>query len=906
MGHYYAENIEEVLGALGTTERGLSSAEAADRLKREGPNKIPEAKRDRLIRIFFRQFNSPLIFILLAAAAILWAMGEAVDAGIIFLILLFNAVTGTIQEGRAQNTLLALRKFTTTQATVLRDDREVIIPDEEVVRGDILVLGQGDKVPADARIFLTHNLKADESALTGEQVPVEKTANPVKGDDVRVTGQKDMVFKGTYLVAGSGTAVVIATGLATEIGKISKKIAGIDTEMPLKKNIRFLSRFILFAVLGISAVIFGYGLLRGYSLTFMFAMVVSLSVSIIPEGLPIVITLVLATGVWRMSKRQALVKKLQAVEALGQASIIAVDKTGTLTKNEMIVKKIYADGKTFDVGGDGYEPKGEIALDGKVIDPLSHEELVMAGRIGSFSSDADVVFQDKEKIWKVSGDPTEAAILVFSEKIGFHKEELESEFPRLGDDPFDYKSKYHATANRFEKDVMISVAGAPEVLLGMAAHVWSAGAAKDVTAAAKESFEKTIRELSSKGLRVVAFGFLKVSEKAGEGDSVFKNLGGGKKLTIVGLYGIEDAPRPEAKDAVLEAEAAGMKVVMVTGDHKITARAIAAEVGIYKEGDDVLTGEELATMSDAELAKRIGKATVFARFTPDEKLRIIQAFRSRGEVVAMTGDGVNDAPPLVAADLGVAMGKIGTEVAKEAADIVVLDDNFKSIIAAAEEGRNIYVTIRKVVLYLFSTSLGEVFTIMGALFLGFPVPVTPVQIIWLNFVTDGFLDVSLAMEPKENGLLKRKFSHPKKYLVDRLMAFRMILMSLVMTAGALFLFKDYFLFDDVRARTAALTVLAVFQWFNAWNCRSSDRSIFGKGFFANKFLLASTFLIAILQVLAVYNPFFQSFLGTTALGWGDWLIIVDVALSIVIVEELRKSIVRFFARRKNRTIAALG
>ncbi len=904
MMQFYSKSTEEVLKYLGTTERGLAAADASDRLNKDGPNKIPETKPDKLPVIFLRQFANSLIFILAAAGIVLLLLGEAADAVIIFFVLVFNAIVGTIQEGKAQNTLSALRKFVKTEAIVLRDGRETIVPDEEVVTGDIMILGQGDKVPADARILVSHDLKVDESSLTGEQVPVGKGADVIDGKNVRVADQRNSVFKGTYVVAGSALTAVTSVGSATEIGKISKKIAGIDTEMPLKKNIRFLSRLILITVSIISLVIFGYGLLKGYSAVYMFSVVVSLSVSIIPEGLPIVVTLVLATGVWRMSKRQALVKKLQAVEALGQANVIAVDKTGTLTKNEMLVKKVYVDGKSFDVGGEGYDPKGEIILDGKAVDPLSHEELVLSGRIGAFSSDAKTSFNEKEKIWKVFGDPTEAAIAVFSEKIGFHKEDLESEFAQIGDQPFDYKRKYHATANRLHDGVFISLSGALESLLGISKRIWTADGEKPLNEEKKAGFEKAFHELSSRGLRVVAFGFLKLKDNGETGDGVFGSLEKEGGPTIVGLYGIEDSLRPEAKGAVEEAKKAGMRVVMVTGDHKVTAKAIASEVGIYKEGDEILTGDDLENMSDKDLAKKIGGVSVFARFTPDEKLRIIQAFRSRGDIVAMTGDGVNDAPSLVAADLGVAMGKIGTEVAKEAADIVVLDDNFKSIISAAEEGRSIYITIRKVILYLFSTSLGEVFSITGALFLGFPLPVTPVQIIWLNFVTDGFLDVSLAMEPRENGLLEKKFRHPKKHLIDGLMGLRMAIMSVVMTFGVLVLFREYLLFDEARARTAALTVLAVFQWFNAWNCRSSDRSIFGRGFWSNKFLIGSTVAIIVLQLLAVYNPFMQSFLGTTALGLGDWVLVVMFALLIVVVEEIRKLAYRLFTRKKGQVMSA--
>ena len=884
---WYLKTPAEIFDELRSSERGLAREEIPRRLKEYGINKLPEGKADNLVVIFLRQFQSPLIYILLAAAGIVFVMGEITDGSIIFAVLLFNAVVGTIQEGKAQNTLLALKKFVETKATVLREGKEIIVPDSEVAPGDIIILQEGEKAPADARIIAAANLKIDEAALTGESEPVRKITDTLDKVDLPTAEQKNMIFKGTHILAGNGKAIVVATGVETVIGKISKEIAAIDTEIPLKTNIRYLSRLIIITVAGISALLFLLGIILGKPVKEMFATVVSLSVSIIPEGLPIVMTLVLATGVWRMSKRNALVKKLQAVEALGQARVIAVDKTGTITKNEMVIQKVYVDGKFFEVGGIGYEPKGEIKRENNVIDPLNHPELLFAGKIAAFCANARVLFSEEEKIWRVAGDPTEAAMLVLAQKLGFHKDDLERESPMVSEIPFDYKLKYHATIHKTAGQKFLTVVGAPEVILGLSKKIWRNGKSYSLSDKEKRELESIFLSMSQEGLRVVALAVAFGEQEALIPEEI-------NSLTFAGFFGMKDALRPEVAEAMQKAVSAGIRVVMITGDHKLTAQAIAKEAGIYQDGDNILTGQDIDAFSDVELSEKLAKTSVFARVTPEHKLRIINAYKARGEIVAMTGDGVNDAPSLVAADLGVAMGKIGTEVAKEASDIVLLDDNFGSIVSAVEEGRSIYKTIKKVILYLFSTSWGEALTITSALLLGYPLPLLPAQIIWLNFVTDGFLDVALAMEPKEEGLLRGNFERPKKYLVDKLMTQRMFLMAVPMMIGTLFLFKGYFENDIAKAWTISLTTLAVFQWFNAWNCRHESKSIFQMNPFSNKFLVGATLIIISLQLLAVYNPLMQKFLRTTPLELSEWLVIIPIAASIVFVEEIRK----FFYRRK--------
>lgn len=885
--NWHAKLESEILKQLQSDSNGLSLEAAADRLKKYGENRLLEIKVDSLAVIFFRQFQSPLIYVLFIAALIIFFMAEIVDGSIILAILIFNAAVGAIQEGKAQNTLKALKKFVETKAVVLRQGQEMIIPDSEVVPGDIIILQEGEKIAADARVISSHNLNIDESMLTGESEPVHKIEEVIKKNNLLVQERKNMVFKGTYILSGNGKAIVVGTGLNTVIGKIAKEIQVIDTEMPFKTNIRYLTRLIVMAVSGISLLLFLSGVASGKLATDMFMTVVSLIVSIIPEGLPIVMTLVLATGVWRMSKQNVLIKKLQAVEALGQAKIIAVDKTGTITNNEMVVQKVYLAGKMFEVGGSGYEPKGEIRFEEKAICLPNHPELTLAGRIAIFCANARIMFDENSKQWNVSGDPTEAAMNIFWQKLGFNKDQLENESPLIVDLPFDYKLKYHATVHLLDGKKFLAVAGAPEEILKLCRKNWRGGRDFPLTDKEKENLESIFLDMSKNGLRVVA---LAGNFEAGDilkAEEI-------NNLTFVGFLGMKDSLRPEVAEAVKKIISANIRVVMITGDHKNTALAIAKEANIYRADDTVLTGQEIDELSDKSLQEKIFACSVFARVAPDHKLRIIQAYKARGEIIAMTGDGVNDAPSLSAADLGIAMGRIGTEVAKEASDIVLLDDNLANITYAVEEGRNIYKTIKKVILYLFSTSAGEALTIAGALAVSLPLPLLPAQIIWLNFVTDGFLDVALAMEPKEKGLAERKFARPKKWLVDGLMAQRMFLMAMPMAIGTLWLFRQYFEADITKAWTVSLTTLAVFQWFNAWNCRSEEKSLFKMNFLTNKFLVGATLVVVCLQLLVVYNPIMQKIMRTVPLDLSDWLIIIPVAASIIVVEEIRK----FFYRRK--------
>lgn len=883
---WHAISTEEIFKNLESGEQGLTPLEAKNRLERYGYNKLPETKPDSVLIIFLRQFQSPLVYILLVASLAVFLLGEVTDGVVIMTVLVFNAFIGAFQEGKARNTILALKQFVDTKAVVRRSEEEIIIPDSEVALGDILILQEGEKVSADARLISTHNLKIDESALTGESVPVHKTEQAIHNPDLPTQERTNIVFKGTHIVSGNATAIAVATGVHTIIGQIAREVATIDTDVPIKVNIKNLSRLIIIAAVIITVGLFALGIFYGNSAREMFATAVSLAVSVTPAGLPIALTIILAVGVWRMSKRNALVKRLQAVEALGQAKIIAVDKTGTITRNEMMVQTVFTDGKIFEVGGIGYEPKGEIRLEGEIVDPPNHPELLLAGKMAAFSANARVMFMPEKKDWKISGDPTEAAMLIFAEKMGFKKDDLEREMPLVSEIPFDYTLKYHATLHREKKNgAILGVVGAPEMVLALSSKILAAGKEKKLSNKEIEGLEKIVLNMSRRGLRVIAFAKSRAIEKDLEKEDI-------KNLTFLGFFGLRDALRPEVKSATRGAEEAGVKVVMITGDHRETAQAIAKEADIYHPGDVVMTGREIDELTDNNLKEKLASVSVFARVTPEHKLRIINAYKERGETIAMTGDGVNDAPSLVAADLGVAMGITGTEVAKEVSDIILLDDNFGSIVSAIEEGRSIYKTIRKVIVYLISTSIGEVLVITGALFLGLPLPLLAAQIIWLNFVTDGFFVPAIAMEPREDGLLKKGFEKPNKYLIDRSSAIRMFLMALPMMIFTLLVFNSAYEENIAKAWTLSLTLLAIFQWFNAWNCRSDTKSVFKMNPLKNKYLIGGTLVAFLCQLLAVYHPFFQTFLRTVPLSFSDWIVLTILATSILVVDEIRKIFVR--------------
>lgn len=883
--NYSKSQLETELNT--SSEAGLAHSDVKARLIKYGPNVLPEKPVDGWVKVFVRQFKSPLIYILVVCAVTIFYLGEVTDAGIILAVIFINAVIGTFQEGKAGKIMQSLKRLSSAEATVLRGGTETIIPEAEIVPGDILILDEGQKVTADARVIFSHNLSLDEAPLTGESGAVAKGDHVLTDANLPASSQHNMVFKGTAVLAGSGKAIVVGTGLQTEIGNISRALLMPEEEIPLQKNIRLLSRVIIIAIVILSSLLFILGTSLGRTPREMFSLVVSLSVSIIPEGLPLVLTVILASGVWHMSKRNALVKKMQAVEALGQAKIIAVDKTGTLTENQMIVKQLFLGKNIYTVTGNGYKPQGQVLFQNHPA-PKSGD-LELAARIGSLAGRANVVMQEATGLYKVSGDPTEAAMEVFGEKLGQGRQELLTQYNEVGEIPFDHKNKYRAVFYSHQEKIFCAVAGAPEVIIKKSTHYLHNGQAHQITPVDRALFEEAVEEFTQKGFRVVAFGYKHESKSV-----VLDDIDG---LVFGGLFGIEDALRPEARSSIAQAEEAGVKVVMITGDHKSTARAIAREAGIYSEGDLVVTGPEMAEMSAEQLAEKLSKVSVFARVTPDDKMKIIQAYKHAGLITAMTGDGVNDAPSLVAADLGVAMGKIGTEVAKEAADIVLLDDNLSSIVAAIRQGRVMYQNIKKALQFLFATSLGELFTIVAAIVLKMPLPVTAVQILWLNLVTDPLIGAALAMEKAEEDVGHKPKHALSKYFIDGPMLVHMAMVGVIMAAGAITLFNFYLPVSAAKANSMALTLLAVFQWYNGLNCRFLKGTIFTRQIWSNGYLWLSLGVNLVMQILALNLPIFQKILKTTPLNLAEWLTVLVLGLAIVFADELRKYIYRLFTSR---------
>jgi len=854
MPAYYQKSVAEISKELSVeVEKGLSPKVVSERLVTFGRNVLAEKRQETIFDIFIRQFKSPLIYVLILAAVFVLITGGMLDALVIVAVISFNSIIGTIQEGKARNSLARLKTLTRHKAIVRRLGEEMLISAEDVVVGDILVLKEGDRICADARIFKSESLKTNESILTGEAQAVDKTEAKISKENLVVGDQKNMVFAGTSVVGGYGEAIIVATGVDSELGRISKELVQTsNVPFPLAQKILKLTHFIAVAVLFIAVFTLAVGLLRGIELKEILGAVIGLSVSIIPEGLPVAVTIVLASGVWRMAKAHAIVRQMAAVEAMGNADTLLVDKTGTITTGKMVIKKIRYGGKTFEVSGEGYDPKGSIKglwrLDSKkrLTDILS---------LTFLSLKADVVY-DEHRGWKPSGDSTEAAIAALCAKLGLSKEKLSKKYKVDFANPFDPKKRYIEAAFLEKKKKWKVFVGAPEFL--------------NKNLSVNHGLIADYHELTKEGFRVI-------------GASVFSP---GNVLYGYVLLAIDEEVRAEVRKSVAEARNAGFRIAMITGDFEKTAKAIAKAVGIYREGDLVLTGEQIQALSAYELSEKIEKVTVFARIAPEDKLLIVNAYKRRGHVCAMTGDGVNDAPALAAAHLGIAVGS-GTQVAKDSADIVLVNDNFETIVDAIAEGRSIYLSLKKIILYLFSTSLGEVFAIAGAVLIGLPLPLVATQIIWLNFVTDGFFVVALAQDTPRHKLLN-KDDVESDNLIDSLMIRRMVLMALAMFFATMPVFI-YFLnhYSIAYARTIALIILSVTQWANAFNVRSRTLSVFQRKL-DNRFMIASVFAVLILQILVVETSIGNRILHTENIRFEHWLLVLGVSSLIIWVEEVRK------------------
>lgn len=878
---------EEVLEQLQSGAEGLSAAEAARRLQQYGPNMLPEVKRAGALTRFLRQFRNVLIYVLLAAAAVTALMGHFVDTAVILAVVAINALIGYLQEGRAEKAMEAIRKMLSPTAAVLRDGRRVTLPAEQLVPGDIVLVEAGDKVPADLRLLAAEGLFITEAVLTGESMPVEKgtaavSGNPPLGD------RSAMAFKGTMVTGGTGTGVVAATGAATEIGKISNMLAGIAPLVtPLIEKMNLFARYLSAVILAAAALMTLYGtLLRGMDFSELFMVAVGLAVAAIPEGLPAVLTITLAIGVQAMAKRHAIVRRMPAIETLGSVSVICTDKTGTLTHNEMTVAAVVTAEADFTVTGEGYAPDdGAVMMGGAVIDTAAHETLGFIAEGAVLCNNA--ALHQEEGDWSVEGDPMEGALLTMARKCGLREDEVRARLPRRAAIPFDAKTRYMAVLHETPAgDGVLYVKGAPEKLLEMCGKQRMADGSDAVL---DETYWREAAEtVAAEGQRVLALAVKTVAK--GQGKITVAEAENG--LVLLGLFGLIDPPRDEAVEAVAACRAAGVSVKMITGDHAVTAAAIARQVGL-EHPDHVLTGHDLDAMDDDTLHRAVLETDVFARTSPAHKLRLVKALQAHRMVVAMTGDGVNDAPALKRADVGIAMGRKGSEAAKEAAAIVLSDDNFASIAAAVREGRTVYDNLKKVIGWTLPTNAGESLVIVGAVFSGLTLPLTALQILWINLVTDTALGMALAFEPTEENTMKRPPRPRGEALLSGGLVWQIVFVSVLFAAGitGMFLYAQSRGHSLELCRTMVVNTLVVMEIAYLFFFRNIyGTSLTWKAVLGTPPVWIAVILVTAGQFLLTYSPFMQNIFATEAVPLRDGLVIVGAGAALLMVIELEKQI----------------
>jgi len=919
---WHAVGVEAAFARVGSSPTGLSKTEAAKRLAQDGPNELVQTTRISPLRIFLEQFTNVLVIILIIAAALSGYLGlsrgdpsDLWDAVLIAIIVVLNSVFGFIQEYRAEKSLQALKALAAPKAHVVRDGEALALPSRELVSGDIVQLAAGDRVPADVRLFDAASLRTNEASLTGESTPVSKLTTPLPRETF-LGDRRNMAFMGTTVDGGRGKAVVVATGMRTELGKIAGMVQQeTKEETPLQRQLNRLGRQIGLLILVIAAAIFGIMFFKEAAgidrLELLFLTAVGLAVAAIPEGLPAVVTISLALGLQRMIRRHALIRKLPAVEALGAATVICSDKTGTLTKGEMNVRALFAGGKVYEIRGEGFEPSGTVRHQGRDVDLKVHHGLREALVCGILCNDASVKKEGER--WTVDGDPTEGALVVAGMRVGLDPDILRSEQPRVAEIAFTSERKMMSTlhapvsAEALKEILAISedrrhltladvgakvlyVKGAPERVLAVCTHHLVDGERKPLTDFDRKQYLFENQEMATRALRVLG---LASRTFPGEVPPI-KESGLEEGLTFLGLVGMMDAPRADAMEAIDRCKKAGIQVVMITGDHKLTAMAVAREMGILEASDRALTGEELDRVPDDELVRDVERIRVYARVSPEHKMRIVDAWKKGGHVVAMTGDGVNDAPALKRSDLGVAMGITGTDVAKESADMVLTDDNFASIIAAVEEGRGIYENIRKFVAYLLSANAGEVaIMFIATLFIADPsfLPFfTPVQLLWINLVTDGLPALALGVDPYPTDIMGRPPRNPKEGVLSKDIVFLILVVAAILTVGTLGIFVWEQADDSgiVRTQTVAFTTIVFFELFLVFAIRSPRQTIWQVGFFTNKRLILAVLVSMTLQILVIYAPFFEGPFHTEALTAFDWVRTILISLSAFLIVELLK------------------
>ena len=887
---WYGMDLRKVGEVLETDlHQGLSLEETEKRLGEYGPNVLKEPPPRSIFSMFIDQIKEVLVLILIAAAVISGLVGEWADSLVIMIIVVLNACLGVYQDHKAEVALQALKKITKPIAKVIRAGAICEVNVESLVPGDIVLLEAGDSLPADIRLTETISMQSYEAALTGESVPVEKDTAPLEKEDVGIGDRKNMGFMGTTVTTGRGRGVVVATGMSTELGKIAELIQATPPETtPLQRRLGELGKFMGIMAGVIVIIVFLSGLLRGGELLGMLMIASSLAVAAVPEGLPAVVTIVLAMGVTKMSQRKAVVRRLPAVETLGTVTVICSDKTGTLTKNEMTVTHLYTDGQNFEVTGVGYEPEGEFIDDnGNVIEPLSNKNLMFMLMGGLLCTDAEMKKTDEN--WRVIGDPTEGALVVAAAKTGLRKAELERESPRLAEIPFDSGRKMMTTFYRINDKIYSFTKGAPDLLVARCSSILKGTGYEPLSEDDRNQLLEINSQWASQGERVLALAireWKEVPEKP-KADQVENDM------TFVGYFSMIDPARPEVKDAVDVGKGAGIRTVMITGDHRDTAVAIARELGIWREGDNAISGEQLQKMDDQELKQAVLNTTALARVSPEDKLRIVTALKEHNYVVSMTGDGVIDAPAVKRADIGVSKGITGTEVAKEASSMVLMDDNYATIVSAVEEGRTIYSNIRKSIHYLLSCNIGEIITIFSSILVGVGSPLTAIQILWLNLVTDGLPALALGVEPAEKDVMKQPPRKPNEGVFAGGMGVKIIWQGIVigLLALAVYLLALKWGRTLAEAHTMTFATLALMQLVHSFNARSMEHSIFNLGVASNRSLIYAFLASAAITAAVIFIPFLREFFDTTLLRVSDWFEVFGFALIPLNIVEMSKMII---------------
>ncbi len=902
--HWHALTEAECFQALDSSAAGLSSEQVEERRKTVGLNLLTEGTKVSLLTVFLNQFRDFMIIVLLAATLISGLLGEYTDAITIVAIIFLNGILGFVQEIRAEKSLSALKELTAPIARVRRGGQVVEVPAKELVPGDIVLLEDGDRVPADGRILKATVFDVEESALTGESVPSSKDPRVTIAVDSNLGDRKNMVYMGTMVTRGKAEILVTATGMATEMGKIADLMQQSEDQLtPLQQRLDQLGKTLVWISLGITVLVVIAGVLHGHPIYQMFLAGVSLAVAAIPEGLPAIVTIALALGVQRMIKRNAIVRKLPSVETLGCATVICSDKTGTLTQNRMTVQTIFADGHLIQVTGSGYDPQGEFVLAGSKIDPNRRAAVKSLIEIASTCNNAVLVEQtsDDGSTWTVQGDPTEGALLVLGRKAGFT--DPDAVYERLDEIPFDSDRKLMSVLVRSESDVFVFVKGAPDVLLERANRVLLNGREETLASSMRKSIQSTNQALASRALRNLGFAYrqfpsLEAARKCEDWET---------NLVFVGLCGMIDPPRQEAKEAIATAKSAGIRTVMITGDHQITAMAIAKELDILPPQGRVMTGAELDETNDEQLARLVDDVYVYARVTPEHKLRIVRALQSRGHVVAMTGDGVNDAPAIKQADIGIAMGQTGTDVAKEASSLVLADDNFATIIAAVEEGRGIYDNIKKFIRYLLASNVGEIVTMFAAMLAGLPLPLAPIQILWVNLVTDGLPAIALGVDPAESDIMKRRPRDVREGIFAKGMGTKILSRGILIgiVTLAVFLWSLRTQNGLEHAQTMAYATLTMAQLILVFDCRSLEGGIMKRNPLTNIWLILAVLSSVVLFLFTIYLPNLAKAFHTVPLGVTDWIIVLVLAAVPTFALSMRRvGLLMFRPKRGDQGMAA--